>query len=42
MPHDLPDERHLFRLSFVSKLVTSRANYHFNTRMFVNALLQLH
>ncbi len=26
--------------SFVSKLVTGRVNYNFNTRMFVNALLQ--
>ena len=26
--------------SYVSKLVTSRLNYNFNTRMFVNALLQ--
>ena len=26
--------------SFVSKLVTSRVNYNFNTKMFVNALLQ--
>ena len=26
--------------AFVSKLVTSRVNYNFNTRMFVNALLQ--
>jgi len=26
--------------SYVSKLVTSRVNYNFNTRMFVNALLQ--
>ena len=26
--------------SFVSKLVTSRVNYNFNTRMFVNALVQ--
>jgi hypothetical protein len=26
--------------SYVSKLVTSRINYNFNTRMFVNALLQ--
>jgi len=26
--------------SFVSKLVTSRVNYNFNTQMFVNALLQ--
>ena len=26
--------------AFVSTLVTSRANYNFNTRMFVNALLQ--
>jgi hypothetical protein len=26
--------------SFVSKLVTSRVNYNFNTRMFLNALLQ--
>jgi hypothetical protein len=26
--------------SYVSKLVTTRVNYNFNTRMFVNALLQ--
>jgi hypothetical protein len=26
--------------AFVSKLVTSRVNYNFNTHMFVNALLQ--
>jgi hypothetical protein len=26
--------------AFVSKLVSSRVNYNFNTKMFVNALLQ--